>query len=130
MCFNRLDFQFIQGHCTFCWANFYNKENIWCSNRLSHVSMETIILKFKQFGEKAKDCILVEEQNGQNTLFCSNAYLNILSPLYIEMDVNMIKILSQLKLVKYSLRCYNSESDFISLMCKISNLMELWVHQT
>lgn len=87
--------------------------------------METIILKFKQFGEKAKDCILVEEQNGQNTLFCSNAYLNILSPLYIEMDVNMIKILSQLKLVKYSLRCYNSESDFISLMCKISNLMEL-----
>lgn len=65
--------------------------------------METITLKFKQFGEEAKYCIPTEEQNGQNTLFCSNAYINILSPLFIEMDVYMIKIPSQLKLVKYSL---------------------------
>lgn len=62
--------------------------------------METITLKFKQFGEETKNCIPTEEQNGQSTLFCSNAYVNILSPLSIEMDVNMIKILSQLKLVK------------------------------
>lgn len=130
MCFSRLDFPFIQSHCTFCWANFYNKENIWYSNRLSRVSMETITLKFKQFGEEAKYCIPTEEQNDQNTLFCSNAYINILSPLFIEMDVYMIKIPSQLKLVKYSLWFYNSESDFMSFICKINNLMELWVHQT
>lgn len=62
--------------------------------------METITLKFKQFGEEAKNYIPAEEQNGQSTLFCSNAYVNILSPLCIEMDVNMIKTLSQQKLVK------------------------------
>jgi len=54
--------------------------------------METITLKFKQFGEKAERCIPGEEQNDQNTLFCSYACINTLSPLYIERDINMIKI--------------------------------------